>query len=229
MTIVSIRQPIYLPYLGFFKKIQSSDVFVFLDDVQYERGDFDNRNKIRTNEGFIWLTVPVYNKSGQTFMEAKIVNSQNWSKKQINAIEINYRKAPYFEKYCKDVFSIFEKKFESLIDLNLEFIKYFMSVLDLKTKTIRSSKLGITYTKSERLLEICKRYRATVYLSGELGKNYLDERIFHDAGIKILYEKFQHPTYNQIHGSFIPNMSIIDLLFNEGDKSKEILLNSKNL
>jgi len=229
MTIVSIRQPVYLPYLGFFKKIQSSDVFVFLDDVQYERGDFDNRNKIRTNEGFIWLTVPVYNKSGQIFMDAKIVNNQNWNKKQRNAIEINYRKAPYFEKYSKDIFSILEKKFESLIDLNLEFIKYFMSVLDLKTKTIRSSKLGITSTKSERLLEICKRYRATVYLSGELGKNYLDEKIFHNAGIKILYEKFHHTTYNQIHGSFIPNMSIIDLLFNEGDKSKEILLNSKNL
>ena len=229
MTIVSIRQPVYLPYLGFFKKIQSCDVFVFLDDVQYERGDFDNRNKIRTNEGFMWLTVPIYNKSGQTLMDAKIVNNQNWNKKQRNAIELNYRKAPYFETYSKDIFSILEKKWENLIDLNLEFIKYFMSVLDLKTKTIRSSKLDITSTKSERLLEICKRYRATVYLSGELGKNYLNEKIFHNVGIKILYEKFQHPTYNQIHGSFIPNMSIIDLLFNEGDKSKEILLNSKNL
>ncbi len=228
MTIVSIRQPGYLPYLGFFKKIQSVDIFVFLDDVQYERGDWDNRNKIKTFDGPKWLTVPTQNKFGAQLNEVQIDNIHNWSKKHKSTIKINYQKSQYFEKYWTEIEKKLDRKWEKLIDLNLALINYVISELHIETKIIHSSKLKIKKSGSEKLLEICKKLNSSTYLSGELGINYLNEEIFKDSGIKIIYEQFEHPTYNQIHGGFISNMSIIDLLFNEGENAINIIKKSKN-
>lgn len=229
MTIISIRQPGYIPYMGFFKKIQSSNVFVYLDDVQYERGDWDNRNKIHTAEGSAWLTVPVLNKFGEKLNEVKIDNTKNWNSKHRTTIKINYQNAPFFQKYWEKIEHILNSKWEKLIDLNLTLIEFFNFELGIKTKTVRSSELQINSTGSQRLLEICQKLNADTYLSGPLGKNYLDEKIFSSASISIVYEKFEHPQYHQMRENFIPNLSIIDLLFNEGAKSKDILLNSKNM
>ena len=228
MTVISIRQPGYLPYVGFFKKIQSVDIFVFLDDVQYERGDWDNRNKIKTFNDTQWLTVPIYNKFGSMLNEVRIDNTHDWSKKHKSTIKINYQKSQYFEKYWNEIEKILDKKWEKLIDLNFALIDYCISELDIKTKTIKSSELKVEKSGSEKLLEICKRLNASTYLSGELGVNYLNEEIFNDAGIKVVFEKFYHPTYNQIHSKFVPNMSIIDLLFNEGKNAEKILEKSQN-
>jgi hypothetical protein len=214
--------------MGFFKKIQSCDKFVFLDDVQYERSDWDNRNKIRTFDGSMWLTIPVHNKFGQKLNEVKISYETNWQNKHRKSIELNYRKAPYFEKYWKEIDKILETKWEKLIDLNFALIAYVMSQLDITTETIRSSQMGIETVGSQRLLDMCKKLQATTYISGEMGKDYLDETIFDNNKIKVIYENFQHPVYNQIHGEFIPNMSIIDLLFNEGENSQKILKMTKN-
>ena len=224
---VSIRQPGYLPHMGFFKKIQSCDKFVFLDDVQYERSDWDNRNKIRTFDGSIWLTIPVHNKFGQKLNEVMISYETNWQNKHRRSIELNYRKTPYFEKYWKEIDKILETKWERLIDLNFALIEYIMTQLDITTETIRSSEMKIETVGSQRLLDICKKLKATAYISGEMGKDYLDEAIFDNGKIKVIYENFQHPVYHQIHGEFIPNMSIIDLLFNEGNNSKSILSQAK--
>ena len=228
MTMISIRQPGYFPYIGFFKKIQSCNIFVYLDDVQYERGDWDNRNKIKTPNGSMWLTVPVYNKSGQKLNEVQISYDTNWNIKHIKAIELNYQKTLYFSNYWNSLKNILEKKWVKLVDLNLALIEYVNQALDINTQTISSSNLKINSVGSQRLVDICKQLKGSTYLSGEMGKDYLDEKIFRKENIKVIYEKFQHPTYSQIHGSFIPNLSIIDLLFNEGEKSKEILLQSKN-
>jgi len=228
MTIVSIRQPGYLPFSGFFKKIQSSDVFVFLDDVQFEKNDWDNRNKIRTSNGSMWLTIPVMHKFGQRLNEVKIDNNKNWNRKHLNALKLNYSNAPFFSKYWGKIESILEQRWEVLIDLNYSLIDYFISELNLPNKTIKSSDLKINASGSEKLLKICQKLNTSIYLSGELGKNYLNEKIFANANIKIIYEKFEHPTYNQIYGKFIPNMSIIDLLFNEGPNALEIIKNTKN-
>jgi len=229
MTIISIRQPGYLPYIGFFKKIQSCNVFVYLDDVQYERGDWDNRNKIKTSDGPIWLTVPVYNKSGQKLNEVQISYDTHWNIKHIKAIELNYQKTPYFSDYWDSLKNILEKKWSKLIELNLALIEYVNEKLEITTKTIRASDLKINSVGSQRLVDICKKLKGSTYLSGEMGKDYLDEKLFHKENIQVIYEKFQHPTYSQIHGTFMPNLSIIDLLFNEGEKSKDILLKSKNI
>tara|TARA_B110000263_G_C15300516_1_gene507747 strand:- start:1129 stop:1818 length:690 start_codon:yes stop_codon:yes gene_type:complete len=227
MTVVSIRQPGYLPSMGFFKKIQSCDIFVFLDDVQFTKNDWDNRNKIKTSEGIMWLTVPVVYKFGQKLNEIKIANNGNWKDKHRKAIKLNYQKSRFFENYWTEIDDILAKEWDTLIDLNFILIDYFSSKMGINTKTIRSSELNIKSTGSERLLEICKRVSSDTYLSGELGKNYLDEEIFKQSKIKIIYEKFQHPIYTQLGNIFQSNMSIIDLLFNEGEKSKTILENLK--
>ncbi len=228
MTIISIRQPGYLAYSGFFKRIETSDVFVYLDDVLYERGQWDNRNYIKSSEGTVLLTVPAYNKFGQNFSEVKIVNSENWSKKHRTSIKLNYQKTPYFDKYWPHIEAILSEKWEKLIDLNIALIEFFNLELGYKTKTIKSSELELNSSGSEKLLEICQHLGAKTYLSGASGPNYLDEKIFGDTGINIIYENFISERYNQIHGEFIPNLAFIDLLFNEGENSKNILLKSKN-
>jgi len=228
MTSISIRQPGYLPFLGFFKKIHTCDIFVYLDDVQYERG-WDNRNKIRTNQDYQWLTVPVSSKFGKMLNEVKIVNTQNWQKKHSKTIKNNYNRAPFFKKYWPAIESILNKKWDILIDLNLNLIEYFISEFDLKTKTIKSSEMHLNSSGSQKLLDICKQLGASEYISGAKGKDYLNEKFFKNEKIKIIYENFQHPTYKQIHYDFIPNMSVIDLFFNEGDNSKKILEKAKNV
>jgi len=228
MTLICIRQPGYLPFSGFFKKIMSSDIFVFLDDVQFEKNDWDNRNKIRTSDGSMWLTVPVLHKFGQKLNEIKIVNDDEWNQKHLKAIQINYQKAPFFETYWYEIKKILDKKWDRLIDLNYEFIEYFLSKLEIKKKIVKSSDLKIDASGSEKLLKICKELKADTYLSGELGKNYLDEDIFNEDKIKITYEKYEHPKYFQVYNPFLSNMSIIDLLFNEGEKSSKIIKNAKN-
>ncbi len=228
MTVICIRQPGYLPFSGFFKKIESSDIFVFLDDVQFEKNDWDNRNKIRTSDGSMWLTVPIVHNFGQKLTEVRIVNDEEWNKKHLKAIQINYQKAPFFDTYWDEIKKILDKKWDKLIDLNYEFIQYFLSKLEIKNEIVKSSDLKIDTNGSEKLLKICKKLNADMYLSGELGKNYLDEEIFKQENIKIVYEKYEHPKYFQVYNPFLPNMSIIDLLFNEGEKSSELIKNAKN-
>ena len=228
MKTISIRQPGYLPYLGFFKKIQSVDEFIFLNDVQYSRGDWDNRNKIRTTEGSLWLTVPILNNSKKLLNEVKIDNSSSWIYKHKSAIKHNYENSLFFDKYWNHIEEILDKSYTKLLELNIALINYFISVLKIKTKIIFSSDLNLDSTGSEKLLDICKNCNAQIYLSGELGTNYLNEKIFEKEGIQVIFEKFIHPTYSQKFEEFIPNMSIIDLLFNEGENSIDILKNSKN-
>jgi hypothetical protein len=228
VKVISIRQPGYLPYLGFFKKIESVDTFVFLDDVQYSRGDWDNRNKIRTPNDSIWLTVPILSKPVKLLNQVKIDYSKNWLYKHKSAIKFNYENSPFFDLYWKNIESILDKSYEKLLELNISLIDYFLSVLQIKTETILSSTLDLNSAGSKKLLDICKLLDADTYLSGELGKNYLDKKIFQNANIKIIFEKFHHPVYNQNNSNFLSNLSIIDLLFNEGPNSIEILKNSKN-
>ena len=230
LTNIIIRQPGYLPNLGFFKKIQSCDTFVFLDDIQFVKDRFDNRNRIRTKNGTSWLTVPINRPVfKKNLNEILISNNLHWHLDHLNIIEDAYHEAPFFTTYWNSLQKILNKKWTKLIDLNLELIRYFMVTLNLTTPTVDSSTLKKSSDRSQRLLDICKQLNASCYISGISGKDYLDEKIFHNSGIKIIYENFQHPVYNQIHGDFVENLSILDLLFNEGENSQKILINAKNL
>lgn len=229
MTIVCIRQPSYLPNIGFFQKLIASDIFVYLDDTQYGGERWDNRNKIRSDREFMWLTVPIIRKSKTNLNQILIANNENWQKKHIRSIEIHYVKAPYFQQYWPHLKSILNKKWEKLIDLNLAVINWINSELGVKTTTRLSSDLLSNKTGSDKLLEICKKLGATTYLSGKMGKTYLDEESFKKENINVIYDNFPHPVYNQINAKFIPNLSIIDLLFNEGNDAVDIIKKSVNL
>ena len=223
---VSIHQPDFFPYPGFFNKIFLSDVFVILDRTQFEFG-ITNRNKIITPEG-TWTRISVPVKNGQKFFQindVKINNDMNWKEKNLDLISKSYSKSKFFDLYNTSINSIFEEKWEYLIELNIKILKTIFEWLDVKTKIIFESELNVKGTSSEKLLNICKQIDATKYVSGSGGKNYLDEKIFQKNHIDIEYQKYTPILYSQLNSkSFIPNLSILDLLFNMGYESRKFVL-----
>ena len=226
--IVAIHQPEYLPWLGFFKKMMNVELFVFLDDVQFRKKGWQNRNRIRINDGTTLLSIPVHTHSYPKINEVTIDNEKNWSIRHKKSILYNYARAPYFDEIKDFIESIFEKKFQYLVDLNTEIIKFIMNELEIKSKIVFSSELEISKKGSERVLDICKAVDADHYITGTFwAESNLRVEEFKKSNIDVEFQKFQHPIYKQIHGEFIPEMSIIDLLFNEGRKeAKKILQNS---
>ena len=228
MKVVAIHQPEYLPWLGFFKKMMNVELFVFLDDVQFRKKGWQNRNRIRINDGTTLLSIPVHTHSYPKINEVTIDNEKNWSIRHKKSILYNYARAPYFDEIKDFVEYIFEKKFQYLVDLNTEIIKFIMNELEIKSKIVFSSELEISKKGSDRVLDICKAVGADHYITGTFwAESNLRVEEFKKSNIDVEFQKFQHPIYKQIHGEFIPEMSIIDLLFNEGRKeAKKILQNS---
>jgi len=228
MKVVAIHQPEYLPWLGFFKKMMNVELFVFLDDVQFRKKGWQNRNRIRINDGTTLLSIPVHTHSYPKINEVTIDNEKNWSIRHKKSILYNYARAPYFGEIKDFIESIFEKKFQYLVDLNTEIIKFIMNELEIKSKIVFSSELEISKKGSDRVLDICKAVDADHYITGTFwAESNLRVEEFKKSNIDVEFQKFQHPIYKQIHGEFIPEMSIIDLLFNEGRKeAKKILQNS---
>lgn len=222
---VTILQPSYLPWLGFFEQMHRSDQFVLYDDVQFTRRDWRNRNRIRVQEGSIWLTVPVIqkNKYEQSLLETKIDNSTSWKRKHLETIRCHYSKTPFFDLYFPWCEKVFNSEWNFLLDLSLETIQYLKGQLKINTPLLRSSELGGTGDKTERLISICKQLGATHYLSGESARDYISEKDFSKQGIELEYQEYQHPEYPQRYEGFVPFLSTIDLLFNCGDKSLDFL------
>ena len=220
---IAIHQPQYLPWLGYFDKMDRADVFVLLDDVQYKKNEWQNRNKIRNAESWQWLTVPVVYDFGRLLSEVKIDNKTGWRTKHLKSIEMNYSRAPYFKGYSGFFEELYGKEWSLLADLNSEMILYLKERLGIKTRLIKSSELGIKSSATNRLVDICGKLNADVYLSGAGGAEYLDEALFAAAGIKLEYQSYEHPVYKQAFDGFEPNMAVIDLMFMEGDKSLKII------
>jgi len=218
--IISVHQPQYIPWLGFFDKIKRSDCFVFLDLVQYKAREFQNRNKIRTKDGSMWLTVPVISKGlgRQKIADVLIDNESDWQNKHWGSICSNYRKAPFFkrhESFFKEVYSL---KWEKLAELNIHINKYILKELRINTPLRFESEIGTAKESTERIIELCRKLNADTYLSGAGGKDYLDEARFRQENIKLEYQHYNHPCYQQVFGGeFVSHLSVIDLLFNQGE------------
>lgn len=226
--IVSIHQPNHLPYLGFFDKIAKSDRFIIYDDAQFVKGDFHNRNKIRAKEGFMWLTVPVKASLGQAINETAIDSSRYWAKKHLKSIVMNYEKCSFFDDYIGEFEQIYNTEWKSLSELNIRLIRLLLRLFGLKTELRIASEIGpFKGHSTERLVDMCMAMGAKTYLSGLLGKNYIDESLFSRNGIMVEYQNFIHPEYRQAFEGFIPNMSAIDLLFNYGGESLKVLLRKR--
>ena len=213
-----------MPWLGYFDKIVKSDIFVFLDTVQFKKNEFQNRNKIKTAQGGMWLTVPVLYKYPEHIDAVKINNRIDWRKKHIRTLEINYQKAPY----CHDFFPTLEEFYagdaESLSEVNRESVLILLRMLGVHKETKVASELGdFSKEPSERLADICKSLGADTYLSGTGGIGYLDLKPFNKKGIRVEFQNFKHPIYPQLYGDFVPNLSLLDLLFNCGPDSLNIM------
>ncbi len=214
--ILSAHQPAYLPWLGYFDKIISSDVFIYLDTVQFEKNSFTNRNRIKTPQGAQWLSIPVKLKGhlDKSIKEIEIDTSQNWQKKHLNAILMNYGRAPRFDECFAKLESLYTTGYNLLNDVCWDQLKFWLNELHISTRIVRSSELPLDTRKSDLILDLCRFFGADQYISGALGKNYLVERDFEDAGISITYQEYVHPEYPQLWGDFLPYMSILDLCMN---------------
>jgi len=216
--ILGIHQPQYLPWLGYLDKIKKSDKFVFLDDVQYKKREFQNRNRIRTPNGSMWLTVPVLVKGKyyQNINEVEINNDSSWRKDHLKAIEHNYGGSPYFENYYPGIEELLSREWNSLCDLNIATVKLFMEFFEINTPCELSSSLEVKTEKTQRLIDICKKTGCGEYLSGRGGKDYMEEDLFKKEGIKLHYQHFDHPEYRQNFEGFVSHLSALDYLFNCG-------------
>ncbi|ODS34146.1 MAG: WbqC-like protein family protein [Candidatus Scalindua rubra] len=221
--LIAVHQPQYLPWLGYVDKIDKAEVFVILDNVQFKKNEWQNRNRVKTAQGWQWITVPVLYKFPEKINEVRINNDTNWNRKHLQALITNYSKAPCFANYKSFFEDIFSRSWDRLVDINIEIIKFLISALELKIKLVMASDLKLREEPTERLVDICKTLNGNKYLAGRDGIKYMNLEKFDKEGIEIVFQDFKHPVYNQLYKDFEPGMSAIDLLFNCGDKSLEIL------
>ena len=224
MTVVAIHQPQFLPWLGYFDKLDRSDVFCLLDTVQYKKNEFQNRNRIKTADGWQWLTVPVTYRFPQRIYEVGVNQTVDWQRKHLQALKTNYRKAPFFDTYIGKFEKFYQQPCELLAGVNVACIKLLMDLLGLERKVVLSSSLQVeTEDPTLRLVEICQALDGNTYLAGRDGAKYMDEDMFRSHKIQVVFQDFNHPDYPQCYGPFEPNLSVVDLLFNCGPESLNII------
>ena len=226
--ILTAHQPVYLPWLGLFHKIALAETFVYFDQVQYLPKDWMNRNKIRTKNGSILLTVPVLRKGYRDLKtsEIEINNSIDWQKKHFRSISLNYKKSPYFENYIPFFEDVYSRKWKFLGELNEYMLKWFLDELGIKVNFLNANDFKFQGEKSSLILNMCKELNASTYIFGMLGKDYADVQEFEKNNIGLIFQNYNHPKYSQLYREFISHMSVIDLLFNHGPKSLEIILSN---
>jgi hypothetical protein len=216
-----ILQPSYIPWRGFFDLIHRAHVFVFYDDVQYDKHGWRNRNRIKTPSGTQWLTIPVSSKgnvtTGLALSEARIVWTRDWAKKHAMTLHGCYGKAPFFADYAPMLDAFYALRPERLVDFTFETTLALASALGISgTRFVRSSELGITGAKTERLVRILERVGANHYISGPSARSYLDDAVFAEANIGLEYMVYEYPAYEQLYPPYDPGVSVLDLLFMKG-------------
>ena len=224
---IAIIQPNYIPWKGYFDIINTVDEFILYDDTQYTQRDWRNRNQIKVPHGLAWLTIPV-NVKGLFYQQIKDVTvvDPTWGKKHWKTIVHNYSKAQYFPMF-KELFEELYLNIEStkfLGEINFVFIEKICNLLGIKTALKCSSDFALPGNRTERLVNLCKQANANHYLTGPSAKNYLEENLFEQENIKIEYIDYSgYSEYTQLHNPFIHEVSIIDLIFNEGPNSPKFM------
>ena len=223
--IVAIHQPQFLPWLGYFHKMMTVDAFCLLDDVQFKKNEWQNRNRIKTAQGWQWLTLPVKYRFPEKINDVSINDAVNWQRKHLESLKHNYRKAPFYNDYIGILENAYQTVWENISDLNCHLIEKLRQALGIQNRPIaRSSQLGgLSEDPTQRLVDICRAMGGDTYLSGADGPKYMDMEKFKTNGIKVIVQDFQHPIYPQCFDGFQSHMAIIDLLFNCGPRSAEII------
>lgn len=227
MKKIAILQPNYIPWKGVFDLISRVDVFVFLDDVQYTRKDWRNRNKIRTTNGDVWLTVPVKTKGlrHQLICDAEIENTYNWQHKHYRTIKNSYCKSGYFKEFEILLNKIYiDNKWTKISDLDIFSTKLIAETLGINVEWYRSSDLGQTGDKGgEKIVKICKMLGCGYFINGPASRAFMDEQIFIENDIILDYIDYNYPEYKQLHNPFCHNVSILDVIFNCGYNAKNLV------
>jgi hypothetical protein len=220
MTLV-VLQPAYLPWIGFFDQLQRADVFVYYDDVQYDKHGWRNRNRIKTQNGPQWLTVPVrHGDDGfPLILDVEIDGRTPWARKHVASIRQAYARAPFLALYGAALEELLERRWERLVDLDIACVGLMAEWFGLHTPIERASALGIDGERTGRLVNICRHFGASRYLSGDSAQTYLDVPAFEAHGITVEWQHYAHPTYPQLHGPFVPYLSALDLVLNCGSEA----------
>ncbi len=218
MTRLAVLQPSYMPWLGYFDQMASCDVFVFYDDVQYDREGWRNRNRIRATspQGWTWLTIPVLSKGFPLLNEVLVDARYDWRRKHYNTLHHAYSKAPFRSLLDGPFQRLFTSAKPLLCEINLACIEIIRDILRIATPTYRSSELGVSGDRNERLIEICRRFGAREYLTGRAASAYLDEALFARNGIRVVWHDYPHPIYPQRQEPFVSHLSAIDAILEVG-------------
>jgi hypothetical protein len=217
--IVAVHQPQYLPWLGYFDKIRRADMFCYLDDVQYKKNDWQNRNRIKTVQGWQWLTVPVHYRFPQKLNEVTIDNAVNWKNKHLQTLSTNFNRAPFFREFAKLFEQVYSEDWKFLSDLNIALIERLKAAFGVGlAPAVKSSEFSLRQDPTDRLIDICRELEADTYLSGPDGVKYMDLDRFKQSGIQVVVQEFTHPVYPQLFNEFQSHMSVVDLLFNCGSE-----------
>lgn len=221
---VGVIQSCYIPWRGYFDFIASVDLFVFHDDLQYTKGDWRNRNRIKTPQGSTWLTVPVcYHKTSQLICETLINSSTNWRRDHLNQLRANYGKSRYFENVLQILGDIGEAADLTISQLNIRLIRAICTYLEISTPLILSSELNLEGTKTDRLIHIMNATGGKTYLSGPSAEGYLDKTLFKQHDIKLEYKSYDYDSYPQLWGEFEGAVTVLDLIANCGPESKKLI------
>ncbi len=230
---VAVLQPSYIPWRGYFHQILKSDLFIFYDDVQYDKHGWRNRNRIKTVNGTQWMTIPVLTagviENSTPINQIKIDWHRNWNEKHWQMLKQTYGKAPYFSLYENWLSDFYSRHPAFLADFTIDLTVAICKAINItNTKFIRSSELeNITGTKNERLINILKSIGATHYISGPSAQDYIEDAKFKDAGIELEYMNYAYPTYPQRFPPFDPNVSILDLMFMIGPDALKYMENNQ--
>ncbi len=224
--IVACHQPYFMPWPGFFVKAMRADLLILLDNVQFPLGSsWMSRNRIKAKDGQLWISVPVLRKGRglQSIDQVEIFNQRDWGKKHCQRLAYAYHRAPYFPDHQPFFEETLQRHWTHLLGLNLKILSYLREILEVQTPFQLNSELGINSRGTTLLVDICRKVGAEAYLSSTPGKKHLDQEMFQRAGIQVRYFTYHPPAYPQLWGSFLPNLSVVDLLFNCGPKSSEII------
>ena len=220
---IAIHQPNYLPWIGYFDKMDQVDTFVILDTANHSKSGYINRTKIKTPQGSLVLTVPLKQKE-KPINELEIENNVNWPTRHWKAIEANYKKCPYWADYKDGFEKIYSDKWDKIASLNIALIKHLAMLLTITTKIVVESDFQLDFGHNNaRNVNIVSHLGGDIYLSGIGARVYNDESAFHDRHIKLIYQDFKHPEYPQRFRNFHYNLSILDMLFNCGPDTMEII------
>lgn len=226
--IVVILQPSYIPWRGYFDQIRRADLFIFYDDVQYDKHGWRNRNQIKTAQGKQWLTIPVRSAGvtqGRSIKDVQIDRSKPWQRHHMRALTSSYNKAPYFKSYLPLLEGFYARHDECIADFTIETTMALARALGIRrTRFLRSSELeGITGEKTDRLIQILQRVGATHYISGPSARDYIEPEKFARARIGLEFMEYGYREYPQLYPPFDPYVTILDLLFMTGDQAGSYL------